>query len=284
MSSDSAPFKLDLRQTIKLVIYTLLLVNFALYIADDIRVASYTMRNGGTLLQWTSAFATTIDESAWFILLLLFELETYILSDEIQRRPGVLLLVHGLRLLCYASLTHSVYAFGLTYLDLTQVTAISGVTELCQLLGNDISFVRNLEYTDLNSANCGALSNTSAFFFTEQELVVTDASGLALETRLALVDVLEVVVWLAILFTIEVMVWLQDRDITRSKIITCIKWAKYVLYTSLWCAAAYWLSLGHFYFAWDEALWIVGFFAIEMNVSEWKKEIEETQAGAPETA
>ncbi|MEH6589090.1 MAG: hypothetical protein V7746_02475 [Halioglobus sp.] len=283
MTSNATPFQMDLRQTVKLVVYALLLVNFALYIADDIRVASYTMRNGGSFLDWTSAFTTTIDESAWFILLLLFELETYVLSDEIQRRPGVLLLVHGMRLLCYASLTHSVYAFGLTYLDISQVTAINGVSDLCQYVGTELSFVRNLEYTDINAITCNTLSNANEFFFTEPDLVVTDASGLALETRLALVDVLEVLVWLSILFTIEVMVWLQDRDITRSKLITGIKWAKTILYTSLWCAAAYWASLGHWYFAWDEALWIVGFFAIEMNVSEWKKEIEETQTETAES-
>ena len=40
------------------------------------------MRNGGSFLKWTQALATSIDESAWFILLFLLELETYVLSDE----------------------------------------------------------------------------------------------------------------------------------------------------------------------------------------------------------
>ena len=64
----SGHFKLDLRQAIKLVVYTLLLVNYVLYIADDLRVATYTMRNGGTFLHWTASFATSIDETAWFAL------------------------------------------------------------------------------------------------------------------------------------------------------------------------------------------------------------------------
>ena len=80
-----------------------------------------------------------------------------------------------------------------------------------------------------------------------------------------------------ILFTIEAMVWLQDRSITRGSLVTAIKISKYVLYSSLWALAAYWLYLGHWYFAWDEALWIIGFFAIEMNVAEWKKDIEQTR-------
>ena len=32
------------RQTLKLVIYVLLLINFVLYIIDDIRIASYTLQ------------------------------------------------------------------------------------------------------------------------------------------------------------------------------------------------------------------------------------------------
>jgi hypothetical protein len=41
------------------------------------------------------------------------------------------------------------------------------------------------------------------------------------------------------------------------------------------------LLLGHWIFAWDEALWILGFMAIGMNLSEWRKEIdEETESGA----
>ena len=33
-------------------------------------------------------------------------------------------------------------------------------------------------------------------------------------------------------------------------------------------------------FAWDEALWIIGFCAIEMNIDDWKKEIEEAETAA----
>jgi hypothetical protein len=270
----SGHFKLDLRQAIKLVVYTLLLVNYALYIADDLRVASYTMRNGGTFLQWTASFATTIDETAWFSLLVLFELETYVLTDELQSRPAVRWLFHGIRLVCYASLIHTLYAFGTVYYDLLQITAIANVTDLCQFADQGISFVRNLAYTDVSSANCGSLSSDNQFHFTEPGLVVTDSSGLALEQNLARVDIIEAIVWMLILFTIEVMVRLQDRAITRGTLTTSIKVCKFALYGLLWSIAAYWAILGHYYFAWDEAVWIVGFFAIEMNVAEWKKEIE----------
>ncbi len=274
MTEAVATFKWDARQVIKVTVYALLLVNFGLYILDDIEAASHEMRNGGTFLEWMRAFATTIDESAWFLLLLLFELETYVLSDEVQQRPVVMRLVHGVRLVCYVVLAHSIYAFGIIYWDISNAQAVEGASHLCQLLGQDLSFVRNIEYTSISAENCNALSTAGQFFYTEPGLVVSDAEGLALEQRLALVDLLEVVVWLLILATIEIMVRLQDRGITRGRFVTVIESSKLFLYTGLWAMAAWWASLGHCYYAWDETLWIVGFFAIESNMNDWKHEIE----------
>ena len=50
-----------------------------------------------------------------------------------------------------------------------------------------------------------------------------------------------------------------------------------LLYVILWCAAAYWLYKGHWVYAWDESLWILGFWAIERNMSEWRDEIREEE-------
>jgi hypothetical protein len=51
-----------------------------------------------------------------------------------------------------------------------------------------------------------------------------------------------------------------------------------VQYSLLWGAAAYWIYRGHYIYAWDEALWILGFMAIGMNLKEWRQEIEEEAA------
>ena len=262
------------RQTLKLVIYILLLINFVLYIIDDIRIASYTLQEDASFLDWTQSFATTIDESAWLILLFLFELETYMLSDEAWSKTLFTRFMYFIRACCYIFLMHSVYAFSVIYYDLMNVQQLQNITNLCELVPLDMTFVRNLSYTTIDSLNCHELSSQSVFYFTEPNLVVTDVSGLQLERNLALVDLLEILVWLLILFTIEAMVWLQDRAITQGKLISLIKVSKYFLYGLLWSMAAYWTYLGHYYFAWDEAVWIVGFISIEMNVSQWKEEIE----------
>lgn len=80
LPADSRTHKLQ--QIVKWSVYTLLIINFVFYILEDWDRAIHTLREGSTLLDWTSEFATSIDEGAWFLLLFMFELETYVLSDE----------------------------------------------------------------------------------------------------------------------------------------------------------------------------------------------------------
>lgn len=269
--SNFAEILADKRQLIKWSIYILLLINFALYIRDDWQIAAHTMREGGPFLKWTQAFATSIDESAWFILLFLFELETYVLSDETLSGP-LTRSIHGIRILCYIFLAHTLYAYGLYVYEMHTAQAAEA-TNLCQLVVADVSYAKNLEYTLLDAGNCASLSSASQFFYIEPGLVVTDNEGLAVEKHLAWVDLLEAVTWLCILFTIELMVRLQNRSITESPLIRSTYIAKFALYSLLWGASAYWIFKGHLMFAWDEILWIGGFVAIEMNVADWREEI-----------
>ena len=39
-------------------------------------------------------------------------------------------------------------------------------------------------------------------------------------------------------------------------------------------------SLSHWLYLWDEMLWIGGFMAIDMNLSDWRNEMVDEQAGA----
>ena len=99
-----------------------------------------------------------------------------------------------------------------------------------------------------------------------------------IETQLIWVDIVEAITWLLILATIEVTVYLQDRGIVKGLLLKTVNNAKFLLYSILWCAIFYWIYRGHYMFAWDEFVWIVGFVAIEMNVVEWRKEINQSDA------
>ena len=258
---------------IKLVVYSLLLFNFVFYVRDDWVIAGHTLHSGSTFLQWASAYNTTIDESAWLLLLLLLEMETYLLAGrDLSRAHEIISLVT--RLCCYVVLAHTPYAYAMTVYDLSQAPIIEGVTDLCQLAGQNLSYAHNLVYTKITDGNCSELSTARQFFFNDppDHLVVQDEMALALERRSALVDLVESITWLLILLSIEVVVWLQDRDITRGLLVKSANLAKVLLYCLLWFAIGYWIYLGHYMFAWDEFVWIVGFVAIEMNVVERRKD------------
>ncbi len=69
-----------IQQIIKWSVYSLLIVNFLFYIAEDWGRARHTITAVSTFLDWTSEFATSIDELGWFLLLFMFELETYVIE------------------------------------------------------------------------------------------------------------------------------------------------------------------------------------------------------------
>ncbi len=266
-----------IQQVVKWIVYAILIINFYFYVLDDMEVAEHGLRSGGTFLQWTTTFTTTIDELAWFMLLFLFELETYSLSDEaFEGITGKL--IHGIRLLCYVFLGHTVYAYSGDVLALAQEMPLAGINNLCQLAGQEISYTFNLVYTLVNQSNCSTLSTGTVFYAVDSESLVTDAAGILISLQLAWVDLIEAVVWLFIVLLIEFMVRLQGRGISSGPLITMGNIAKPALYGILVLIAVYWGVLRHWLYVWDEFIWIAGFIAIEMNVVEWRDEMqEETQ-------
>jgi len=273
---------LDVKQRWKLVVYTLLLVNFAHYIGNDIEQAQHTFHSGWRWYDWTSNFATTLDELGWFVLLFLLELETYVLSDDAFTR-GRIVAMNVIRLICYVAIGHAVFAFGEYLVDLAGATHHVDAA-LCAFANDSLSFTRNLEYWELDASNCGTLSAGNEFYIFSQGQVISDAAGMTIELELAWVDLVEVVVWLFILFFIELRIRLQDRGISSSRLLSFATTTKGLLYGILWCLAAYWAYRGHWVFAWDEALWILGFMAIGMNLADWRKEIAQSTTPSGETS
>jgi hypothetical protein len=261
------------RQIVKIVVYSLLLVNFVHYLINDINVASHTMHAGWKWHDWTAAFATTLDETAWFVLLLVFELETYLLSDE-AFTPTRVRVMQGIRLLCIVFIGHTIVAFANQLVELGRSAEIAE-TDVCELVERDLSFARNLEYQDITAETCGAIDASLPLYNFDQKQLITDADGLRVEWELAWADFLEVLLWVIILIFIELMVRLQEKGISSGPLLKTARISKAVLYGFLWLIAAYWAYGGHWVFAWDESLWILGFIAIGMNLSEWRDEIKE---------
>lgn len=269
-----------LQQVLKWIVYTLLLINFGFYIYEDWDRAMHTLTPESTFIDVVGEFATSIDEAGWFILLFMFELETYILEDE-DWKGWVAHTVHGLRIACFIMLAHTVFAYGDTVFKYEQTIPVENATSLCDLADRDVSWVYNLEYTVVDAENCAELSDAGRFYRLGDDPAVTSMAGLKLERTLARVDLVEAVVWLLIILSIEIVVRMQNHGIAKSPVIRVANATKVLLYLLLFAFAAYWASLSHWLYAWDEFVWIAGFAAIEMNVSEWRDELLEQGGGRP---
>jgi hypothetical protein len=264
----------QIQQAVKWTVYTLLIINFVYYLFEDWNRAVHTLDASSTFLDWTSEFATSIDESSWFILLFMFELETYVIEDE-SWTGWVAHTVRGVRLLCYVMIAHTIYAYAVTVVNLQPTVVVEDVSNLCDMVDDDVSYVYNLGYTRVDEQSCGNLSTETRFFWLADDPIVSDMAGLNLERKLAWVDLVEAVIWLLILFTIEIVVRMQSRGLSGGALLSTANALKTLSYLSLIAIGIYWASLSHWLYLWDELVWIGGFAAIEMNVSEWRNELRE---------
>ena len=100
----------EYRSWIKWTVYSLLLINFGYYFWEEWVIAAHALRAGGTFADWASAFAASLEELAWFVLLVLFELETHALPDE-SFTPRVERALHLSRIFACVLLAHTLYAY-----------------------------------------------------------------------------------------------------------------------------------------------------------------------------
>ena len=148
------------------------------------------------------------------------------------------------------------------------------------MVDDDVSYVHNLEYTEVNEQTCAGLASAGQYYWVAGDPVVTDLESLNLERDLAWADLAEAVIWLLILLAIEVIVRMQRHGVTRGALMSTINRAKILLYLTLIAFGVYWATLSHWLYFWDELVWIGGFAAIEMNVSEWRDELVEKEQSA----
>ena len=117
-----------------------------------------------------------------------------------------------------------------TLLKIYAAVPVEGVTNLCQLVGKDLSYAYNLVYSEIDSSNCASLSTANQFFYVDPPtfFIVEDSAGLVIEKQLAWIDMFEAIIWLLILLSIEVAVWLQDRNIGEGLIFKGLKYYQVV--------------------------------------------------------
>lgn len=261
-------------QAFKYIVYLFLAMNIYWFYVEEVLAAKIQFPNGIGIKVIIEAYAATIDTAAWVVLLLMFELETYVLEDEQFTRP-VTWSLHTLRAICYAFIVYAFYGYIANLLTLDGMTPLANVSDLCALAGQWSYSTTLDEYTAITAANCNSFTTATSFMRFDEMQAVVDLEGQKDIIALAWVDVINSAVWLLVVIVLEIDVRLQERQRYEGALLHASNGIKFVLYALLFCAAIYWGINGDFVDFWDAFLWLVAFVFIELNVFEWHKETQE---------
>jgi hypothetical protein len=265
-------------QLFKYTVYVLLAINVYLFFAEESLAARVQFPLGVPLEDTILAFAATIDTAAWVVLLLMFELETYVLEDH-HFNPLVSWSLQGVRIICYGFIVYAFYGYVIYLSFINQAVPYTGLVDICALVADGWSYAVDLgEYTQLTAANCNSFSDAGIFFRFNDMLAVVDTQGLNDIRNLAWTDVINAAVWLLVVLVLEVDVRLQEHNRFERFALWASNVAKFILYSLLLIAAIYWGVKGDFVDFWDAFLWLVAFVFIELNVFEWRQESHEAIA------
>jgi hypothetical protein len=265
-------------QLFKYTVYILLAMDVYHFFVEDFHASSQTFAGGISPLEIIKAFTATIDTAAWVILLLLFELETYVLEDD-TIAGALKWSLHLTRVLCYAFIVYSFYGYLSKYIMLHTVLPFS-VDDMCSLVGSSFSYIEDIdEYLPLSDQNCAAFNSQPVFNIAGTD-ILTNSFHLIEAQRLSLTEIINSGNWLIIVAILEMDVYLQSRGQLEGLLVTISKGVKVILYSILLLAAIYWGIKGDFLDFWDAFLWLVAFVFIEMNIFEWHRDTQkENTAG-----
>ena len=263
--------RFGLFEAFKYSIYLLLGVDILLFFQEEWLASDHTFAGGVSGMDVLSAYAATIDTAAWWVLLMLFELETFALRE--QRSGPATIAMHVSTAVCYAFILTSFWGY-LAKLELVLGYAPTFV-DACSLVGGGNSLAIDFdEYIPLGVEQCRALVAQPLVKLGELPIFASENAALA-QQRLAWVDVVNAAAWLGVVAVLEVDVFLQQRHMLKGGILAFSKICKPILYGTLLLAALYWGVWGDFVDAWDAVLWLLAFVFIELNLFSWNAEDED---------
>jgi hypothetical protein len=258
----------------------LLITNIFLFFQEESLATAQTFSQGIDWVDVIQGFASTIDTTAWVLLLLLFEFETSILDDQTLRQSKVQAFFITLRTFCYGFILYASYGYISKVLLLHNISPVV-IADLCNQLGQGFSSIITIdEYPPLDAQSCATLANQELYRLDGQQVIGSASDWTAIQW-LAWVDVTNSLAWIAVVIILEIDVWLQLRGRLEGRFVSITQLIKMVLYAILFGAAVYWGLLGDFLDFWDAFLWLVAFVFIEMNIFQWQAETNaETSIGA----
>jgi len=263
-------------QIFKYLVYGLLALDVYFFFVEEFSATSFRFAKGLSLNEIIVAYSGTIDTAAWVILLIVFELETYVIDDE-KLKGGLKWLLNVISFLSYVVIVYSFTAYIRKFLWTFDFQQVSEAADVCNYIGQ--SWLMELDnFIEITTGNCSSLTTSTELWAIPDQNIVADINTLTFTRRLALIDVLNSTAWLLVVIVLEIDVWLQLKHKLKGGFYLVNKIVKFFAYFLLIVAAVYWGATGQILDFWDALLWIVSFLFIEMNMFKWHEETEEEDA------
>jgi len=255
----------------KWVTYALLCLNEFFFWQEDAAAATHLYTNGVTIGELINAYAATIDNAAWLVLMFVFELETSVIPHR-KLTTRLKWSLTAVSAACYALILYSFYGY-LQLLLLSYDFIPTSIDDTCKLIGAGYSVVIDLgEFIPLTADNCLAFAGEKIFQLGDRGDLIATAESIGLARRLAWTDVANASAWLGVVAILEADVWMQLKGALSPGFNRFSKASKVLFYGTLVAAAIQWQIDGGFVDTWDAYLWLIAFVFIEMNFFEWQEE------------
>lgn len=259
-------------QILKYSIYLMIIYNVVFFTIEDYLASEHRFRNGVTWDNFTDAFAQAVDSIAWLVLLLLLELETWVIEDE--KHKGLLRwTINALAAVCYFFIVKAFIGYA-GKLEFVLNFTPSDIAAACNAVGTQLSYMVDIDtYLALSAESCLQVG-AAPYHVNATDSIIASDSEYSDAILLGYTEVTNAGTWLLIVLVLWIDVYLQMRGELTAKLYRINAWIKAILYSILIIAAIIWGLYGNFMDFWDAFIWIAAFVFIEMNLLQWHEETE----------
>jgi hypothetical protein len=255
--------RIDNFQIFKYTIYCLLACNAYLFFREDHAASSRIFINGVSWSTLVQGYSASIDTMSWLLLLLVFELETYVIPEH-QLKSGLKASLNSIKMVSYLCILYSFYGYIMKYTLVHDTSPLN--IDPCTLVKTSYTYIVNLdEYVPITNEQCQILAQ-SPFYQINKTQVISSYSTLMVAQRQVFVDVLTSADWLLIVLIIDIDVYLQFKGRLTQRWTQISAVIKVLLYSILLINLIYWGIEGTLLSFWDALLWLIAFVFIELNI------------------
>lgn len=264
---------------VKYITYGWLTWNLYLFYLSEGLAADVSFSGGLTLSQIVEIYSATIDSTFWILLVILLELETYAIDDEILKRPSVKWTMIGLRTICYAMIVYALYGYIVKVAFQSDILQFA-VANACSLVDQGYTVILALEdYVPLTADSCQMLAGQELARLNGQDIIGL-REDLIYARNVSWIDIFNASTWLGVVVILEIDVWFQLEGTFEGRLYKISYILKIIFYSILFACAVAWGITGVFLDFADAALWLFAFFFIELNLFQWQQETEAAVATA----